>query len=72
MRIDRLTDNLAEVYHRTRDIQFSDKSQHSIKMSKAITRYLKYIEVLYQIIDKNIDPARIDNKELKFVIHTLK
>ena len=70
MRIDRLPDNLAEVYHRTRDIQFSDKSQHSIKMSKSVTRYLKYIEVLYRIIDKNIDPARIDKKQLEEIRHT--
>ncbi|MGC2669444.1 MAG: patatin-like phospholipase family protein [Candidatus Nitrosopolaris sp.] len=64
-RMDKLPDNLAEVYHRTRDIMFSDKSQHSIKMAKVITRYLKYIEELYQIIDKNIDPARIDKKQLE-------
>jgi NTE family protein len=69
-RVDKLPDNLAEVYHRTRDIQFSDKSQHSIKMSKVITRYLKYIEVLYQIIDKEIDPTRIDKKQLEKIRHT--
>ena len=69
-RVDKLPDNLAEVYHRTRDIQFCDKSQHSIKMSKAITRYLKYIEELYQIIDKNIDPAKIDKKQLEKIRHT--
>ncbi len=44
---------------------FSDKSQNSIKMSKVISRYLKYIEELYQIIDKNIDPAKIDKKQLE-------
>ena len=69
-RVDKLPGNLAEVYHRTRDIQFSDKSQHSIKMSKVITRYLKYIEVLYQIIDKEIDPTRIDKKQLEKIRHT--
>ena len=69
-RVDNLPDNLAEVYHRARDIMFSDKSQHSIKMSKVITRYLKYIEEIYQIIDKNIDPARIDKKQLEKIRHT--
>jgi NTE family protein len=69
-KVDKLPDNLIEVYHRTRDIQFSDKSQHNIKMSKAITRYLKYIEVLYQIIDKNIDPSKIDKKQLENIRHT--
>jgi NTE family protein len=65
MKIEKLPDNLAEVYHRARDIMFSDKSQNSIKMSKVISRYLKYIEELYQIIDKNIDPAKIDKKQLE-------
>ena len=69
-RVDKLPDNLAEVYHRARDIMFSDKSQHQIKMAKVITRYLKYIEELYQIIDKNIDPARIDKKQLEKIRHT--
>jgi len=69
-RVDKLPDNLAEVYHRTRDIQFSDKSQYQIKMSKVITRYLKYIEELYQIIDKNIDPAKIDKKQLEKIRRT--
>ena len=69
-RVDKLPDNLAEVYHRARDIQFSDKSQQQIKMSKVITRYLKYIEELYQIIDKNIDPAKVDKKQLEKIRHT--
>ncbi|MGB8935758.1 MAG: hypothetical protein WCC17_11705 [Candidatus Nitrosopolaris sp.] len=36
-----------------------------IKMSEVITRYLKYIDELYQIIDKNIDTARIEKKQLE-------
>jgi NTE family protein len=69
-RIDKLPDNLAEVYHRARDIMFCDKSQYSIKMSKVITRYLRYIEELYQIIDKNIDSTRIDKKQLEKIRNT--
>jgi NTE family protein len=34
-------------------------------MSKVITRYLKYIEELHQIIEKNIDPGKIDKKEVE-------
>ena len=49
---------------------FSDKSQQQIKMSKVITRYLRYIEELYQIIDKNIDPAKLDKKQLEKIRHT--
>jgi NTE family protein len=46
--IDRLPDNLPEVYHRARDIMFSDKTEHNVRMSKVITQYLRYIEELYQ------------------------
>ncbi|MGA8083632.1 MAG: patatin-like phospholipase family protein, partial [Candidatus Nitrosopolaris sp.] len=70
MKIEKLPDNLAEVYHRARDIMFSDKTQGQIRMSKVITRYLKYIEELYQIIDKNIDSAKIDKKQLEKIRRT--
>jgi len=69
-RINELPDSLAEVYHRARDIMFSDKSQNQIKMAKVITRYLKYIEELYQIIDKNIDSTKIDKKRLEKIRRT--
>jgi NTE family protein len=69
-KIDKLPDNLAEVYHRARDIMFCDKSQYGIKMSKVITRYLRYIEELYQIIDKNIDSTKIDKKQLEKIRNT--
>jgi NTE family protein len=49
---------------------FSNKSQYQIKMSKVITRYLKYIEEIYQIIDKNIDPTKIDKKQLERIRRT--
>ena len=72
MKIEMLPDSLTEVYHRARDIMFSDKTQRQIRMSKVITRYLKYIEELHQIIDKNIDPAKIDKKQLEKLRHTYK
>jgi NTE family protein len=40
------------------------------RTSKVITRYLKYIEELYQIIDKNIDPAKIDKKQFERIRRT--
>ena len=63
--IDDLPKNLPEVYHRARDIIFSDKTEHSVTMSKIITRYIEYIEDLYQIIEHNIDKLQIDEKRLK-------
>jgi NTE family protein len=53
--IDKLPENIPDVLHRARDIVFSDKTLHNIQMSKIITRYLQFIDELYQIIDKNID-----------------
>ena len=70
MNVGKLPDNLSEVYHRARDIMFSDKTQRQIRMSKVITRYLKYIEELHQIIEKNIDPAKIDKKQVEKLRHT--
>jgi NTE family protein len=52
---ERLPDNLLEVEHRARDIMFSDKTLHSIQMSKAITYYLRFIDELYQMIEDHFD-----------------
>jgi NTE family protein len=62
--IERLPQNLPEVYHRARDIMFSDKTAHNVKMSKVITHYLKFIEELYNIIEENVDPSKIDKEKL--------
>ena len=63
--IDSLPKNIPEVHHRARDIMFSDKTEHNVQMSKVISRYLDYIEELYQTIEKNIDKLQIDEKQLK-------
>lgn len=55
---------LDEVYHRARDIMFSDKTAHNIKMSKAITRYLRFIEGLYDIVESKVDTGKIDEQKL--------
>jgi NTE family protein len=70
MKAKKLPDNWTEVCHRARDIMFSDKSQHNIKLSNAITRYLKYIAELYEIIEKNIEPAKIDKKQYETIRRT--
>jgi NTE family protein len=70
MKAKKLPNNCTEVCHRARDIMLSDKSQHNIKLSKAITRYLKYIAELYQIIEKNIELAKIDKKQYEMIRRT--
>ncbi|HKU50723.1 MAG TPA: patatin-like phospholipase family protein [Nitrososphaera sp.] len=63
--IDVLPGNLPEVYHRARDIIFCDKTEHNVTMSKVITRYLRYIEELYQIVEEKTDHSRLDREQLK-------
>ena len=65
--IERLPQNLPEVYHRARDIMFSDKTAHNIKMSKAITRYLQFIEELYEIVENNLEVCKIDKQTLESI-----
>jgi NTE family protein len=64
-RVNALPKNLPEVYHRARDIMFSDKTVYNVKMSKVITLYLCYIEELYQLIETHMDFTKVDPKQLK-------
>jgi NTE family protein len=64
-KVDTLPANIPEVYHRARDIMFCDKTEHNVTMSKVITRYLQYIEELYQIVEKHTDHKKLDKKQLR-------
>ena len=64
-KIDHLPENLGEVYHRTRDIIFCDKTLSTVQMSKVITRYLRYIDELYQLVENNIDLTKVDKTQLE-------
>jgi NTE family protein len=44
---------------------FSDKTEHDVTMSKVITRFLDYIEELYQLSENNVDRINIDKQQLK-------
>lgn len=65
--VDNLPRNLFEVYHRARDIIFSDKTEHNVRMSKVVSMYLKYMEELYQIVDDNFDRLQLADKQLKSI-----
>jgi NTE family protein len=64
-RVNALPKNLPEVYHRARDIIFSDKTENNVTMSKVITRYLEYIEELYQLLESNIEKINVRPQQLK-------
>ncbi|WP_148687573.1 hypothetical protein [Candidatus Nitrosocosmicus hydrocola] len=50
-KIDRLPSNMTEVLDRAKDIMFSDKTQHSLKMTKLMTRQIRLIEKLYEYFE---------------------
>ena len=62
-RCDILPDNLLEVQHRARDIMFSDKTLHSIQMSKAITYYLRLINDLYKMLEDQFSSEKKEDIE---------
>lgn len=51
-KIDRLPTNMTEVLDRAKDIMFCDKTLHSLKMSRVITRQIQLIEKLYDFFEK--------------------
>src|SRR5215210_2246673 len=62
-RCDTLPDNLLEVQHRARDIMFSDKTLHSLQMSKAITYYLRLINDLYKMLEDQFSSKKKEEIE---------
>lgn len=61
--IDRLPSNMTEVFDRAKDIMFCDKTQHSLQMSKIITRQIQLIEKLYDFFEKSDKTALADLAE---------
>src|SRR5439155_1540229 len=61
----KLPKNLPEVYHRARDIMFSDKTELNITMSKVISMYLRYIDEMYHVIEEFVDMNKADKKRIE-------
>lgn len=64
-KIEKLPENLPEVYHRARDIMFSDKTELNISLSKVISMYLRYIDEMYKFIEESTDKDKVDKRELE-------
>ncbi len=47
-----LPQNMSETWHRARDIMHTDKTEHNVKMSKVISRYINLIKKTHEIIEK--------------------
>lgn len=63
-KIDRLPSNMTEVLDRAKDIMFSDKTQHSIKMTKVMTRQIRLIEKLYGYFEKSEEMKTLKNSNM--------
>jgi len=48
-----LPKNMSESWHRARDIMHTDKTEHNLKMSKVISRYLKTLKEMHGIISNS-------------------
>jgi NTE family protein len=53
-----LPENLLDSWHRARDIMHTDKTEHNIKMSKVISRYLTLLREMHDIISN----VQLDDK----------
>ncbi|HSB57300.1 MAG TPA: patatin-like phospholipase family protein [Nitrosopumilaceae archaeon] len=53
---------MIESLHRARDIMHTDKTDHTIRMSKVISGYLELLKEMHDIIMENFDAERLDEK----------
>jgi NTE family protein len=47
---EKLPENLLDIWHRARDIMHTDKTDHNVRMSKVISRYLLIMREMHDII----------------------
>ncbi len=53
-----LPENMMDSWHRARDIMHTDKTEHNVRMSKIITRYLKLLKEMHEMLNT----ANLDEK----------
>jgi NTE family protein len=54
--------NMFEAYHRARDIMHTDKTDQTVRMSKAISSYLEMLKEMHNLLMENSDSGRLDEK----------
>ena len=64
-KIDSLPANMTEVLDRVKDIIFSDKTMHNLKMSKVMTRQIQLIEKLYDFFEKADNKSRVLSEDVQ-------
>jgi NTE family protein len=54
--------NMFEAYHRARDIMHTDKTDQTVRMSKAISSYLEMLKEMHDILMVNSDSGKLDER----------
>jgi NTE family protein len=72
-RQDEIPKNMIESWHRARDIMHTDKTEHTVRMSRAISRQLALIKKMYDIIESSNLDKKVEEKFslLKLEYHRL-
>lgn len=60
-----LPKNMQDSWHRARDIMYSDKTDHNIKMSRAISRYLTLLREMHDLLSN----VKLDDKMKDRFLH---
>jgi NTE family protein len=60
-----LPENLADVWHRARDIMHTDKTDHNVRMSKVISKYLLLLKEMHDIISNAKLDGEMHNRFMK-------
>jgi NTE family protein len=58
---DELPQNMAESWHRARDIMHTDRTDHNIRMSKVISKYLSLLREMHDILN-NVELTQEDRE----------
>jgi NTE family protein len=62
-KIDKISENMVEVLDRASDIILSDKTEHTIRLSKIITRQILLIEKLYEVFERTDNISDVDSEK---------
>ncbi|MDW8275428.1 MAG: patatin-like phospholipase family protein [Candidatus Nitrosocaldus sp.] len=59
-RVERLPINMIDALHRARDILFTDKTYNSVRMSRVVSRYIRLLKEMHDILVHLKDGVQID------------
>lgn len=60
-----LPENMFDSWHRARDIMYSDRTDHNVRMSKVISRHLSLLKEMHDFLIRNTEPTDRKNEIFK-------